>query len=164
MVVVVGTRAGLHVALTRFAAAGVSPALDDIHARCRLVEARILDGLRPGSTYGTLTASIAEAYEAIDFPGAWRDHYQGGPIGYQQREFEIAPGQVHSPWWTRPIAAGDAVAYNPSLAGGAKIEDTFLVTDEGPELLTRSDDWPTIASTLSSGRVVARPAILQLTR
>jgi Xaa-Pro aminopeptidase len=163
MVVVVGARAGLHVALTRFAATGSSPGLGDVHARCRVVEARILDGLRPGTTYGSITEAIAEAYDAIGSPGAWRDHYQGGPIGYQQREFEIAPGQVQSPWWTRQIAAGDAVAYNPSLAGGGKIEDTFLVTDDGPELLTKSDDWPTVASTLSNGRVVARPAILELT-
>ena len=164
MVVVVGTREGLHVALTRFATAGSSSALDELHARCRTVEARILDALRPGTTYGTLTDAIGDGYEAIGAPGAWRDHYQGGPIGYQQREFEIAPGRVDSPWWTRQIAAGDAVAYNPSLAGGGKIEDTFLVTDDGPELLTRSDDWPTVASTLSNGRVVARPAILQLAR
>ena len=164
MVVVVGTRAGLHVALTRFAAAGPSPALDEIHERCRAVEARILDALRPGPTYGALTDTIAEAYRAVGAPDAWRDHYQGGPIGYRQREFEIAPGQAHSPWWTRPIAAGDAVAYNPSLTGGGKVEDTFLVTDEGPELLTRSDEWPTVPSVLPGGRVVARPSILRHTR
>lgn len=164
MVVLVGTRAGLHVALTRFAAAGPSPALEAIHERCRTVETRILDALRPGTTYGALTDTIADAYDAVGAPGAWRDHYQGGPIGYRQREFEIAPGQVHSPWWTRAIAVGDAVAYNPSLTGGGKVEDTFLVTDEGPELLTMSDDWPTVSSALPGGRVVARPAILQLTR
>ena len=164
MVVVVGARAGLHVALTRFAAAGTSPELDDVHARCRMVEASILDALRPGTTYGRVTETIAGAYDAIGEPGAWRDHYQGGPIGYQQREFEIAPGQDQSPWWTRQVAAGDAVAYNPSLAGGGKIEDTFLVTDDGPELITQSDDWPTVASTLSNGQVIARPAILELTR
>ena len=85
-------------------------------------------------------------------------------MGYRQREFEIAPGQVDSPWWFRPVAVGDAVAYNPSLAGGGKIEDTFLVTDDGPELLTTTNDWPTTASALSSGRVIPRPAILQISR
>ena len=86
---------------------------------------------------------------------------QGGPVGYRQREFELAPGQVDDPWWDRLVATGDAVAYNPSLSGGGKIEDTFLITPDGPELLTTSEEWPTIASTLTSGRVIPRPAILR---
>ena len=47
-----------------------------------------------------------------------------------------------SPWWSVPIAAGTAIAINPSLPGGAKDEDTFLVTDDGLELITTTDDWP----------------------
>ena len=58
-----------------------------------------------------------------------RGHYQGGPIGFAQREFEIAPGQTGSRWYREPVAAGHAVAWNPSLPGGAKAEDTYLVTE-----------------------------------
>lgn len=165
MAVVVGERGGLHVALTRFASAGSpSPTVLAAQEAARTVEAHVLDELRPGATYGSIADALAEGYAGVGRPDAWREHYQGGPIGYRQREFEIAPGQVDSPWWTRALAAGDAVAYNPSLTGGGKVEDTFLVTDDGPELITTTGDWPTISSTLPGGRLVARPSILQLTR
>lgn len=165
MAVVVGERGGLHVALTRFASAGTpSPTVRAAQEAAQVVEAHVLDALRPGTTYGSVADALAEGYVRVGRPDAWREHYQGGPIGYRQREFEIAPGQVDSPWWTRVLAAGDAVAYNPSLSGGGKVEDTFLVTDDGPELITTTGDWPTIPSTLPGGRLVARPSILQLTR
>ena len=165
MVVVVAERGGLHVALTRFASAGApSQTVLAAHEAARTVEAHVLDEVRPGVTYGQVVEALAIGYARVGAPEAWREHYQGGPVGYRQREFEIAPGQVDSPWWDRPIAAGDAVAYNPSLAGGGKIEDTFLVTDDGLDLLTTTDDWPTTASALSSGRVIPRPAILQISR
>lgn len=165
MGVVVGQRHGLHVALTRFV--GVAEAAEEARAgegRVRAIEALILDACRPGETYGSVMNACAAGYAEVGAPGAWHEHYQGGPVGYRQREFEIAPGDIESPWSRRPIAAGDAVAYNPSLADGSKIEDTFLVTDDGPELLTTSDDWPTIPSTLPSGRVIPRPTILQISR
>ena len=165
MVVVVGQRDGLHVALTRFASAGPpDAAIVRLHEHVRAVEARILDALRPGTTYGAVTQALAAGYGAAGEAEAWRDHYQGGPLGYRQREFEIAPGQVDSVWWHRSAARGDAVAYNPSLRGGGKIEDTFLVADDGPELLTVSGDWPTIASTPIGGRIIPRPDILQCVR
>jgi Xaa-Pro aminopeptidase len=164
MVVVVGQRDGLHVALTRFAASGrPGPATEAAHERVRAVEAHVLDAARPGTTYGAITEALAVGYDSVGQVGAWRDHYQGGPVGYRQREFEIAPGQVDRPWWSRRVVVGDAIAYNPSLAGGGKIEDTFLVAREGPELLTTTDEWPTIGSTLAGGRVIPRPAILQCT-
>ena len=162
MVVVVGQRDGLHVALTRFAAAGEpTPALEAIHERVRALEALVLEAIRPGTTYGAIAEALAAGYAGVGHAEGWRDHYQGGPVGYRQREFELAPGQVDDPWWARLVATGDAVAYNPSLSGGGKIEDTFLITPDGPELLTTSEEWPTIASTLTSGRVIPRPAILR---
>ena len=162
MVVVVGQRDGLHVALTRFAAAGrPTRASEAIHERVRAIEALVLEAMRSGTTYGAIAETLAAGYAAVGHAEGWRDHYQGGPVGYRQREFELAPGQAGDPSWLRLVATGDAVAYNPSLSGGGKIEDTFLITADGPELLTTSDEWPTIASTLTGGRVIPRPAILQ---
>jgi hypothetical protein len=37
-----------------------------------------------------------------------------------------------------------ALAWNPSLAG-AKVEDTFLLTEEGLLNLTEDPSWPTVA-------------------
>ena len=61
----------------------------------------------------------------------WREHWQGGPIGYRQREFEIAPAPADTRWHREPVAPHHAVAFNPSVAGGGKSEDTFLLGDGG---------------------------------
>jgi Xaa-Pro dipeptidase len=143
MAVVVGARQGLHVALTRFASATTpSPGLASAHAAAHRVEAEVLAACTPGTTYGAVLAAAAEAYTMVGAPGAWREHYQGGPVGYRQREFEIAPGQDDGPWAATPVAVGHAVAFNPSVAGGGKAEDTFLVGPDGLEWLTDTGAWP----------------------
>jgi hypothetical protein len=63
------------------------------------------------------------------------------------------PSQVESRWFTTPIASGTALAWNPSVAGGGKCEDTYLVEEHGLHRLTDSGEWP-----LEDGR----PAILDI--
>lgn len=154
MAVVVAERHGLHAAATRFASAGPLP--DSVRAARRAaadVERAVLVASRPSATYGDALLALADAYAAVGRAGEWRDHYQGGPIGYRQREFEIVPTQVDSRWWTAPISAGTAVAWNPSVAGGGKCEDTYLVHSEGLVRLTETGEWP-----LEDGR----PAVLDI--
>jgi Xaa-Pro dipeptidase len=154
MAVVVAERHGLHAAATRFASAGALP--DSVRA-ARLaaadVERAVLAASRPSATYGDALLALADAYAAVGRAGEWRDHYQGGPIGYRQREFEIVPTQVDSRWWTVPISAGTAVAWNPSIAGGGKCEDTYLVHPDRLVRLTETGEWP-----LEDGR----PAVLDI--
>jgi antitoxin VapB len=156
MAVLVARRHGLHVALTRYAAAGPTPELDEQLATVHEIHRRTLDAARPGQTFGELYGALDAAYRDAGHPQAWAGHYQGGPIGYGQREFELAPCQHDSPWWPVPIAAGTALAINPSLPGGAKDEDTFLITDDGPELITTTNDWPA-----ADDSIPQRPAILR---
>jgi hypothetical protein len=49
------------------------------------------------------------------------------------------------------------VAWNPSIGGGAKSEDTALVTAEGVEVVTRSPELPEF-----DFGVLPRPAIVEL--
>jgi Xaa-Pro dipeptidase len=159
MAVVVAERGGLHVATTRFASAGrlgdpLARALADAVA----IEAPVLDACRVGATYGGVLRALDGAYAAAGHPGAWHEHYQGGPIGYRQREFEIVPTQVASRWFETPLEDGHAVAWNPSVAGGGKVEDTFLVTVGGLRQVTDTGRWPT---TEVAGR--ARPGVLDVT-
>jgi antitoxin VapB len=157
MAVLVARRHGLHVALTRYAAAAPTPDLDAAMGVVRQIHRRALEHARPGRTYGDLYGGLDLAYREAGHANAWEQHYQGGPIGYGQREFELAPCQADSPWWSTPISAGTAIAINPSLPGGAKDEDTFLVTENGLELITTSSDWP------SADDVTPwRPAILRM--
>jgi Xaa-Pro dipeptidase len=161
MAVVVAMRGGLHVAATRFACAG--PAADVFRSAFRSaleVESAMLDAHHPGATYGDVLQACEEAYAASGHPEVWQEHYQGGPIGYRQREFEIAPIQRDSRWFSQPVEAGHAVAWNPSIAGGGKSEDTFLVEADGLRCVTETGDWP--LEEAPGGRL--RTAILQIAR
>ena len=157
MAVTVARRAGLHAAATRFACAGrLDDDLAGLRSRVLQVDEAVLASSRVGATYGEALGALDRAYEAVGAPEAWRGHYQGGPIGFAQREFEIAPCQRDSLWFDEPVAAGQAVAWNPSLPGGAKVEDTYLVGEHGVERVTATEGWPT-----EPGDPLGRPAVLQ---
>jgi antitoxin VapB len=139
--VVVARRAGLHVAATRICVTRADDEIVALTASLGSVSDAVLDASRTGGTWGETLEVLAKGYEAIGKPDAWREHFQGGPIGFEQREFELAPTQKDSPFWSVARLAGMAFAWNPSLRGGAKIEDTYLVGDE-LELLSATPEWP----------------------
>jgi Xaa-Pro dipeptidase len=160
--VAVARRDGLHVALTRFASAGPpEPGYAALRRRVLAIDDAVLEACTPGVTYGSALESLAAAYAANRADGGWMTHYQGGPIGFTQREFEIAPGQHESRWYSERLTAGHAIAWNPSLPGGAKSEDTYLVTaDSGLRLVTGAPGWPSEIS--DSGN--SHPAVLEVLR
>jgi Xaa-Pro dipeptidase len=161
MAVTVARRGGLHVAATRFASAGpVDSSYADLRRRVLAIEDAVLSASRPGATYGTVLAALDAGYAQANAPGEWANHYQGGPIGFAQREFELAPDQIGSRWYREPIAAGHAIAWNPSLPGGAKAEDTYLVVDGGQlARVTSTPGWP---EEPDDGRQPPRPAVLEV--
>lgn len=145
-------RHGLHVSLTRIVAFGPAPAeLVELCRRTAAVDAAALRGSRPGRTLGEVFAELEAAYAAEGFPGEWRRHHQGGLTGYLGREVFAVPGE------RTPIPASAAVAWNPSLTGGAKSEDTALVAGDGVEVVTRTPELP--EWTLGGLR---RPAVVEL--
>lgn len=161
MAVIVARRGGLHVAATRLACVGpLDPELRMRLALVREVEAGVLGACVAGSTYGRASEALEHGYAAIGQPLAWQEHYQGGAIGYAGREFEFAPAEKASRWWDCPIEMGHAVAWNPSLRGGAKVEDTFLVGTKGMECITPAGEWPTEVVESSSG--LPRAAVLDV--
>ena len=154
MAVVVAERGGLHAAATRFACAGRLPErIRSAQAAARAVEHATHRACVVGATYGEVLGALDRAYAAAGHPGAWREHYQGGPIGYRQREFELVPTQSESRWFSTTLEEGHALAWNPSIRGGGKAEDTYLLEQGGLRRLTNSDAWP-----LADGR----PAVLDV--
>jgi Xaa-Pro aminopeptidase len=143
MAVVVARRSGLHVAATRYAHAGEVPtALEAGLETTRRIQRAVIEACTPGASWGDALTTLNRAYTAEGHPGVWRQHYQGGPIGFAQREFEIAPVESNSRWWDETISANTAIAWNPSIPGGSKDEDTFLVTADGTEPITWAPGWP----------------------
>jgi hypothetical protein len=152
LAVVVGVRGGLNVACSRSASAGEpDPELAARHEAACAVEAAMITATRPGWRWVDVLRAGQAAYRAAGFDGEWREHVQGGPIGYLSREFDVVPG---TPGGAEVIAAGTAFAWNPTVRG-AKSEDTFVVSRSGAAVpVTNSADWPVTVS--------GRPAILPL--
>ncbi len=71
----------------------------------------------------------------------------------------FAPARSAGPGGTARIEPGHAVAWNPSLPGGAKAEDTYLVHAGGLERVTMGPDWP---AENGDGDIPPRPAVLEV--
>ncbi len=95
-----------------------------------------------------------EAYERAGYGAEWELHHQGGAVGYESREYLATPGSADA------VALGQAYAWNPSITG-CKSEDTILVGQVGPEVITAMPGWPT-APVAAEGQVLERPAVLEI--
>jgi len=155
MIVVCAHRGGLVVALTRSIHFGdPSPELTRAHRAAVRVHAAMIAATRVGAVYQDVLARTVAQYGIEGFPEEWRCHHQGGPIGYQDREFLVVPGSAYAP--IRPL---QTVAWNPSVPG-AKSEDTLLVLENGVQTVTEpSRRWPMV-EVRADGVAVWRPDIL----
>ncbi len=133
MLVVCAERSGLFVSLTRIIDFREP---DPETARRQEACAEILRRMReeasqPGLTLADAFEECRRFYAEAGFPDGWRDHHQGGTTGYASREVIATPDA------RQEIRSGQAFAWNPSLEG-AKTEETFVLGENGPEVLTRS--------------------------
>ncbi len=162
MAVVVARRAGLHVAATRFASAGpLDPAYRDLRRRVLAIEDAVLSACRPGARYGDALRRAGRRVRRATARQA------DGPVitraarsASRSASSSSRPARRAARWYREPIAAGHAVAWNPSLPGGAKAEDTYLVTGDG-ELtpVTSAPGWP---AEPDDGRHPPRPGVLEV--
>ncbi|MGA2110884.1 MAG: M24 family metallopeptidase [Anaerolineales bacterium] len=156
MLVVCGRKAGLICSVTRLVHFGKLPAeLARRQEAIARVDAQWIRATRPGRALGDVFREGVAAYGEVGFPEEWRRHHQGGPAGYEPREWLARPDSPEI------IRAGQAFAWNPSIEG-IKMEDTQLVGQGEPEILTTLTDWPTIQVALDGG-TLPRPAILEIT-
>lgn len=144
MAVIVARWSGLHVAATRIATTNKDERLSDDLSLVASVARETLSATKSTNTWGDAYSAMARGYRDVGHGQAWRDHWQGGPIGYGQREFELSPEANQSPYWSLAIEQSAAVAWNPSLHGGAKVEDTFLLGESGIECVTTTGQWPRV--------------------
>lgn len=162
MAVVVARRAGLHVAATRFASTRAADLeTKAVQDRLDQIDDEVLRATVPGATYGQVVSALGDAYRRAGAPDAWRQHYQGGPVGFAQREFELAPACADDRFWATTVEAHHAVAWNPSLPGGAKCEDTYLVGPDGLARVTEQQEWPSRPAHPASP-LAHRPAVLEM--
>lgn len=155
MLVLCGRRDGLVCSITRLLHFG---RLDDDlrrrHDAVVRVDAAMISATRPGVSMGEVFRVAVNAYAENGWPDEWRNHHQGGPAGYEPREWVATPESADV------VRAGQAFAWNPSITG-TKSEDTILVGESGSDVLTAIADWPMIDVSVA-GRRIERPAILEV--
>ncbi len=133
---------GLTTSITRFMHFGPVPAeLARGFEVAAQVNAALLHATTEGTTGADLFAAARNAYAAQGYPGEEQKHHQGGPAGYQEREW------VATPDGRQVLTLPQAFAWNPSCRGG-KVEDTVLVTSEGAEVLTVTPELPVVETEL----------------
>ncbi len=99
------------------------------------VDATYIANTVPGAIACDILKKGIDMYAAVGYDGYWKDQFQGGPTGYELRNY-------FTNLETREkVVMNQAFAWNPMI-NGLKSEDTFLVTPEGPEFVTVSGNWP----------------------
>lgn len=155
MLVLCGRRWGLVCSITRLIHFGVLP--DDLRRKAEAVahvDASFIAATRPGNDLGQVFQRGMESYTVAGFENEWQLHHQGGPAGYEPREF------IANPSTKDKVTLGQAYAWNPSITG-TKSEDTIQVAEQGNEVLTAIPGWPVIEVQVG-GKTFTRPAILEV--
>jgi Xaa-Pro dipeptidase len=131
MLVVSAERGGLYANVTRMVHFEEPDAeVERRQKACETILNRIRDeATTPGRTLADAFEDCQRFYAEAGFPGEWKLHHQGGMTGYVSREV-IATPHTH-----QEIHIGQAFAWNPSITG-AKAEETFILTEDGPEVIT----------------------------
>jgi len=156
MLVLCGRQHGLVGSVTRLVHFGRLPeALRHKAEAVARVDAAMIAATRPGRSLGEVFGCAMEAYARQGYPDEWQDHHQGGPAGYEPREYLARPDSVER------VLPGQVYAWNPSIKG-TKSEDTILIGESGNEVLTHIPGWPALAIEVD-GNVLERPAILEIT-
>jgi len=134
MVAACTRRHGLTVALTRLVYFG-KKLPQDLRRRhdavCR-IDAALHAATAPGQRWCDILEVGIQVYKETGFTDEWTLHHQGGPMGYEGRDFKATRAE------TRKVVEDQAVGWNPSIAG-TKSEDTILSSGE---VLTAMKNWP----------------------
>jgi len=155
MIVICGRKYGLVASATRLFHFGpLSDELRKKHDAVVEVDTVFIAESRPDSVIGDILSKAQNMYAEKGFPGEWTFHHQGGPAGYAPRDYVATPGN------TGKVLKPQALAWNPSIKG-TKSEDTIITTNDRPEIITGTPDWPMI-SVLYKGEAWERPDILVL--
>ena len=146
MVAICAQRHGLIVSATRLVRFGpIDADLARRHEAVCAVDRALHGATRQGARWCDVLAAGIREYGHQGFADEWSKHHQGGPMGYEARDFKATPAE------TRTVQPDQLVGWNPSITG-TKSEDTILVRADGTqEIVTETGGWP-----LQGGR----PAIL----
>lgn len=147
------SRWGLCCAVTRSVVFG-SPPQDMLVAfqQAGMLAATGMFFSQPGWPLSTVWQKVRRIYEKQGIGEEWQSADQADVVGYRASEVPVLPTSSFT------LLPRMAMHWHPSV-GPAHVGDTMLVTEEGPELVTRPTDWPLITVTVK-GRAMLLPDVL----
>ncbi len=146
-------RSGLVVCLTRYV--NLSMPSDSLLRQYRdnqVIDCTFMAASKPGKTFVSALEKGRNAYSALGYADEFDKHHQGGPIGYQGRDYRVGfdtPGVISS---------HQAFCWNPSITG-TKSEDTVICTSDGVIPVTKPVLFPSVRIE-AEGMSFERPAML----
>nr|WP_122012729.1 M24 family metallopeptidase [Maliibacterium massiliense] len=117
---------------------------------CAAVDAAYVRNTIVGKTWMDAFKAGQAEYAAQGWPDEWKNHHQGGLAGYNSRELIVLEDNAE------PVLNNSLAAWNPTIQG-TKMEDTFLISENGQENLTHTGNW-----TYVTAGGMQRPGILVL--
>lgn len=129
---------GLMVAMTRLVHFGgkLPSELRNKHDALCIIDAALHAATAPGQRWCDILAVGQQVYRDTGYADEWTLHHQGGPMGYEGRDYLATPAE------TRRVVENQAVGWNPSITG-TKSEDTILSSGE---VITGMKNWPMCGS------------------
>ncbi len=153
MVNVVAEKWGMPIAVTRFVHFGKLPKnLEENIKKAAVVNAHYEEATKPGTSIEKIFEECQQWYASVGFNDEWKNHHQGGAIGYNDREYILYPGNSET------VLDHQAFAWNPTVPG-SKVEETLVAYKDSTEVITKSKNWPMINVELY-GKIYPQPAIL----
>lgn len=125
--------------------------LKQYHAN-QIIDCTYMANCIGGRSFVSVLEAGKACYESLGYADEFSKHHQGGPIGYQSRDYRVGfdtPGV---------IAEHQAFCWNPSITG-TKSEDTVICTPEGVVPVTRPVIFPTTEIRIGD-KIFIRPAFL----
>jgi Xaa-Pro aminopeptidase len=136
MCVLGGEKSGLNISLTRMVYfTSVPQGVQEKYEKLRYIFASMQLVMKEGMSYSHYFEKVVKLYEEAGYKEEWKLHHQGGPTGYDCREFVVKPSNKDF------IHAGQAYAWNPSITG-VKCEETTFLGKNGLLTFTRTKEWP----------------------
>jgi len=146
---------GLVTTITRLAHfGGVPDTLQKQYRTNAQIECIMIANTKIGEKINLPLMTAIEEYKRIGLPEEWKLHHQGGSMGYYAREIRVTPKN------TELILKNQAFCWNPTISG-TKSEDGFIVTPDGPVMITKPVLFPNIRLD-AEGYEFIRPAILSI--
>jgi Xaa-Pro dipeptidase len=151
----VAEKDGLNISITRSVYFGDIP--KDIIKRqeaVNYVEAVYCSNSKPGVSLKEVFQAGKKAYKDAGYADEWKNHTQGGVIGYKPREIVATDLSDYK------LKNNNLLSWNPTVAG-AKAEDIYVIDGEKTQQLSIDERWPYMEISVGNMKF-KKPKIMEL--